>query len=64
MRWFWLAVYRLSRVLTRVLFGLGHKIQWLGWKASDRAGLGVRRRPRKPLTAVRNGLLWVVGKRG
>jgi hypothetical protein len=55
MRWFWLALYKTSRVLARLFFGLGHKAQWLGWKAYDKAGLGssvVRSRCRKPLTAV------------
>ena len=55
MRWFWLFIYKTSRVITRVMFGLGHKAQWLGWKAYDKAGLGggvVRGRSRKPLTAI------------
>lgn len=55
MRWFWLSVYKTSRVITRLLFGLGHKIQWLGWKSYDKAGLGssvARCRSRKPLTAI------------
>ena len=55
MRWFWLGLYKTSRVITRVMFGLGHKAQWVGFKAYDKAGLGggvVRGRSRKPLTAI------------
>jgi len=55
MRWFWLFIYKTSRVITRVLFGLAHKAQWVGFKAYDKAGLGggvFRGRSRKPLTAV------------
>ncbi len=55
MRWFWLGLYKASRVLARLFFGLAHKAQWLGFKAYDKAGLGssvVRCRSRKPLTAV------------
>jgi hypothetical protein len=56
MRWFWLALYKTSRVLARLFFGLGHKAQWLGWKAYDKSGLGsggvVRGQVRKPLTAI------------
>jgi hypothetical protein len=55
MRWLWLGLYKTSRLIARVMFGLGHKAQWLGWKAYDKAGLGggvVRGRSRKPLTAV------------
>jgi hypothetical protein len=55
MRWFWLFIYKTSRVITRVLFGLAHKTQWVGFKAYDKAGLGggvVRGRSRKPLTAI------------
>ena len=54
MRWFWLGIYKTSRVLARLFFGLGHKAQWVGFKAYDKAGLGgvARGRSRKPLTAV------------
>lgn len=54
MRWFWLGIYKTSRVITRVLFGLAHKAQWVGFKAYDKAGLGSggRGRSRKPLTAI------------
>lgn len=55
MRWFWLGLYKISRVLARLFFGLGHKAQWVGFKAYDKAGLGggvVRGRSRKPLTAI------------
>jgi hypothetical protein len=56
MRWFWLGLYKTSRAITRLAFGLGHKVQWLGWKAYDKAGLGssgvVRSRVRKPLTSI------------
>jgi hypothetical protein len=55
MRWFWLFIYKTSRVITRVFFGLAHKVQWVGFKAYDKAGLGggvVRGRSRKPLTAI------------
>lgn len=55
MRWFWLGLYKTSRVLARLFFGLGHKAQWVGFKAYDKAGLGssvVRSRGRKPLTAL------------
>jgi hypothetical protein len=55
MRWFWLFIYKTSRVLARLFFGLGHKAQWVGFKAYDKAGLGggvVRGRSRKPLTAI------------
>ena len=55
-RWFWLGIYKASRVITRVFFGLGHKAQWLGFKAYDKAGLGSgglgRKWRRKPLTAL------------
>ena len=55
-RFIWLGLYKTSRVITRVLFGLGHKVQWLGWKAYDKAGLGsgsvARGYGRKPLTAI------------
>ena len=55
MRWFWLALYKTTRLVSRLFFGLGHKAQWLGFKAYDKAGLGssvVRNRSRKPLTAI------------
>jgi hypothetical protein len=55
MRWFWLAIYKTSRLVTRIAFGIGHKAQWLGWKAYDQVGLGggvARSRSRKPLTAI------------
>ena len=55
-RFIWLGLYKISRVIARLFFGLGHKAQWLGWKAYDKAGLGsssvVRGRVHKPLTAV------------
>jgi len=55
MRWFWLGLYKTSRVVSRVFFGIAHKAQWLGFIAYDKAGLGssvARSRSRKPLTAV------------
>lgn len=55
MRWFWLALYKATRLVSRLFFGLGHKAQWLGFKAYDKAGLGggvARSRSRKPLTAI------------
>lgn len=55
MRWFWLGLYKTSRLITRLFFGLAHKAQWLGFKAYDKAGLGggvARSRSRKPLTAI------------
>jgi hypothetical protein len=54
-RFIWLGLYKISRVIARVLFGLGHKAQWLGWRAYDKAGLGsavARGQVRKPLTAL------------
>ena len=55
-RFIWLGLYKTSRVVARLFFGLGHKAQWLGWKAYDKAGLGsssvARGRSRKPLTAI------------
>ena len=66
MRWFWLGLYKTSRVLARLFFGLGHKAQWLGWKAYDKARLGsagvVRGRCRKPLTAVWRAWNKLVGR--
>ena len=55
MRWFWLFVYSLTRLVVRVLFGIGHKVQWLGWKAMDKASVSggvVRYRSKKPLTTI------------
>jgi hypothetical protein len=54
-RWFWLGLYKTSRLITRLFFGLAHKAQWVGFKAYDKAGLGggvARSRSRKPLTAI------------
>lgn len=54
-RWFWLSIYKTSRLVSRFFFGLAHKAQWVGLKAYDKAGLGssvVRGRCRKPLTAL------------
>jgi hypothetical protein len=62
-RWFWFGLYKASRVITRLFFGLAHKAQWLGFKAYDKAGLGVRgRRRRKPLTAIWKAWRWLVAR--
>ena len=62
MRWFWLGLYKTSRVVSRVFFGIAHKAQWFGLKALDNAGGRGRGRNRKPLTAIWKAWRWVVNR--